>query len=131
MSFSLDSGSVAKGTRIRITIIVSSNRSLYNFCRKIIALPLLPAAVISDTFSRLCDEVTTNPILTQLSSYVQRTWMESSVWPVEAWNVYGQSVRTNNDCEGWHLRLNRKAQKHTLTFYLLVTLLYQEALEHC
>ena len=35
-----------------------------------------------------------------LMEYVRRTWLESDVWPVHSWSVYGRSVRTNNDVEG-------------------------------
>ena len=37
-------------------------------------------------------------------------------------------IRTNNDIEGWHHSLNRRANNHVhLPFYLLVELLHQEA----
>ncbi|KAH3715730.1 hypothetical protein DPMN_058442, partial [Dreissena polymorpha] len=38
-------------------------------------------------------------------------------------------VRTYNDVEGWHKRLNRRANKGNLSFYLLITLLFEEATE--
>ena len=38
------------------------------------------------------------------------------------------SVRTNNDVEGWHHRLHRRAAgQANLPFYMLVGLLFQEA----
>ena len=40
--------------------------------------------------------------------------MTNSVWTVDSWSVYGRSIRTNNDCEGWH---NRRAKKGNLPFY--------------
>ncbi|KAH3815169.1 hypothetical protein DPMN_143691 [Dreissena polymorpha] len=43
--------------------------------------------------------------------------------------LYGRSVRTNNDLEGWHNRLNHRAKKGNLSFYLLITLLLYEAKE--
>ena len=43
-----------------------------------------------------------------------------------AWSSYNQPVWTNNDVEGWHYRLNRKAQWAGINIYLLFTLLYQE-----
>ncbi|KAH3821264.1 hypothetical protein DPMN_123027 [Dreissena polymorpha] len=62
-----------------------------------------------------------------LQRYVDRTWLKSSVWGPENWSVFGRSVRTNNDCEGWHLKLNQHAKKANLPFYLLLTLLCEEA----
>ena len=41
--------------------------------------------------------------------------------------MFGQSIRTNNDTEGWHKRLNAKAKKARLPFYCLVELLYNES----
>ena len=39
-----------------------------------------------------------------------------------------QSVRTNNDVEGWHYGLHRRASGKTqLPLYLLISLLYKEA----
>ena len=42
--------------------------------------------------------------------YVSRTWINSVVWPPECWSVYYQSVRTNNDLEGWHNRPNSRCR---------------------
>ena len=39
-----------------------------------------------------------------------------------------KSIRTNNDMEGWHLGLNRRASgKSHLSLYLLIRLLHHEA----
>ncbi|XP_052229578.1 uncharacterized protein LOC127843804 [Dreissena polymorpha] len=62
-----------------------------------------------------------------LMEYVRRTWLESDVWPVHSWSVYGRSVRTNNDVEGWHRRLNHKANDSCPPFYLLAKFLNDEA----
>jgi len=43
------------------------------------------------------------------------------------WSVFGQSVRTNNDVEGWHRRLNGKTSHGQLNLYLLLRLLGGEA----
>jgi hypothetical protein len=53
--------------------------------------------------------------------------MTSTVWTVPTWSVFNQSIRTNNDVEGWHHKLNRKACKGNLQFYLLITLMFSEA----
>ncbi|KAH3830387.1 hypothetical protein DPMN_103651 [Dreissena polymorpha] len=53
------------------------------------------------------------------------------MWPIESWYVFDRSIRTNNDCEGWHHRLNRRAKKGNLPFYLLVQLLFEEAKMLC
>ncbi|KAH3748838.1 hypothetical protein DPMN_183294 [Dreissena polymorpha] len=35
----------------------------------------------------------------------------------------GQTVRTNNDVEGWHRRINTRAGRADLGFYMLVPLI--------
>ncbi|KAI8496913.1 hypothetical protein Bbelb_255680 [Branchiostoma belcheri] len=58
--------------------------------------------------------------------YMEREWLGNSVWSVEEWSVYFQPIRTNNDLEGYHTRLNKQAQ-HSLGLYMLVGLLSREA----
>jgi len=60
-------------------------------------------------------------------AYVENTWIQTSLWPPAVWSVFDVSVRTNNDCEGWHARLNRKAVTAQLPLYTLIDLLYCEA----
>ncbi|KAH3779123.1 hypothetical protein DPMN_180602 [Dreissena polymorpha] len=93
--------------------------------RKIFALPLLPTADIRPAFDKIREKGQSDP-----SSHTWRkTWMTNGVWAVENWSVYGRSVRTNNDVEGWHNPFNRRAKKGNLSFYLLITLLFEEATE--
>ena len=54
-------------------------------------------------------------------------YINNSTWKPASWTVYRQSVRTNNDVEGWHHRINRKAQKPNLQMYILIVLLQKEA----
>ncbi|KAH3706467.1 uncharacterized protein LOC127858973 [Dreissena polymorpha] len=90
------------------------------------SIPFLPAEHVEPAIMRL-KEKTTDERLADLLEYVDRTWLKSSVWGPENWSVFGRSVRTNNDCEGWHLKLNQHAKKANLPFYLLLTLLCEEA----
>ena len=43
--------------------------------------------------------------------------------------MFGRSVRTNNDVEVWHNRLNRRTKKGNLPFCCLLSLLYSDACE--
>ena len=54
--------------------------------------------------------VGSQPLL-NLLEYVNTTWIRSEIWPPKAWCVFNRSVRTNNDVEGWHYRLNLKAHR--------------------
>ena len=100
--------------------------STHRFIRKVLSLPFLPAEQITETFNTLKDTVDTEKI-TKLMDYINNTWINGSTWKPASWTVYRQSVRTNNDVEGWHHRINRKAQKPNLQMYILIILLHKEA----
>lgn len=91
------------------------------------ALPFLPSAEIPGMFARLEEKATTAPMQT-FATYIKNTWIESQVMPPASWSVFKEAVRTNNDIEGWHHGLNRRAEGKTqLPLYLLIHLLHQEA----
>ena len=95
-------------------------------CRKLLALPFLPAEHIAPAFDRL-ESRNENESLAALFTYIGDTWMRSSVWPPHRWTVYQDAVRTNNDVEGWHRRLNCQSRRGQQQFYMLADTLYQEA----
>ena len=91
------------------------------------ALPFLAEEDIRLQFQHLQQTANTAP-LRQFTDYVSSTWIESITWPPSSWSVFMQSVRTNNDVEGWHNGLHTRAQdKSQLLMYLLIDLLYKEA----
>jgi len=99
----------------------------HRLIRKLIALPFLPDNEIPAAFSQLRGTATTDA-LKKLVRYIKSTWIESSIFPPKVWSVYGQAVRTNNDLEGWHNVLNRRAGvKVHIPFYVLVQHLHKEA----
>ena len=98
---------------------------IHTLCKQLLALPFIPADHVRPVFEKLQERAVT-PKLQELTDYMNITWLESSMWPPQAWSVFGYSVRTNNDVEGWHHRLNAKAKKGNLPFYMLVQLLYNE-----
>ena len=87
------------------------------------ALPFLAEADIRQQFE--CLEQTANTAtLLEFMNYVSSTWIEGHTWPPSCWSDYMQSVRTNNDVEGWHHGLHSQAQgKSHLPIYLLIDLL--------
>jgi MULE transposase domain len=99
-----------------------SKRDIYKVCRQLMALPLLPADVITAEFNNIAQCATTPP-LDKLVDCVSRTWICNFLWLPTAWSAYRLPVRMNNDVEGWHYRLNQKARKRHLNLYLLVSLL--------
>ena len=53
--------------------------------------------------------------------------MKHSVWSVESWCVFKRNIRTSNDCEGWHRRLNNLAPGQAgLNMYFLIQILFRE-----
>ena len=66
------------------------------------------------------------PNLQVVTNYARETWITGQ-FPPETWCVYQRIVRTNNDVEGWHNRLNTKPERGNLPIYLLVQLLHVEA----
>jgi len=94
-------------------------------CRQTMSLPFLPADVIPAAFAEL--KAGDNVLLQKHLDYVRTTWIESTQWQPSTWSVFRQPVRTNNDCEGWHYRLNAKAKHGRLNLYQLVQLLSTEA----
>lgn len=97
----------------------------FKYIRRLMALPLLPAEHIQPVFSKLEKKAETDA-LKELVGYLSTTWIESTIWPPSHWSVFGQSVRTNNDVEGWHQRLDSKGRAK-MNFYILLDLLHQEA----
>lgn len=71
----------------------------HKLIRKLLALPLLPAEHVTHAFEALRRKAGDGK-LQELFDYVEGNWIDGSVWTPQDWSVYGQSVRTNNDCEG-------------------------------
>ena len=74
---------------------------LHSFVRQVLALQFLPSAHIRQAVQMLEMKATTHATQT-LIGYLRRQWLDNPVFPAEAWSVYRQKVRTNNDVEGKH-----------------------------
>ncbi|KAJ8313849.1 hypothetical protein KUTeg_008410 [Tegillarca granosa] len=99
---------------------------MYKYIRQLLCLPFLPSAHIQQTFNML-KERANSAKLNRLVNYIQRQWMQNTVSTIPSWCLFGQTIRANNDVEGWHHRLNAKATEAGLGFYRLVPLLRREA----
>lgn len=105
----------------------SEDDAVYKYIRKLMALPFLPHRQISRMFLRLEVQAQTEP-LQNLVAYIRRKWIESTVFLPKNWSVHQQAIRTNNDIEGWHNALNRRAGGQSgLSMYSLIELLEREA----
>ena len=104
-----------------------NDRGTYLFIGKVMALPFLLATEIPAMYAQLQANAST-PRLQQFMEYIETIWINNTTWPPSTWSVYMKAIRTNNDIEGWHLGLNRRASgKSQLPFYLLVDLLHSKA----
>ena len=107
------------------------NIQCHSVVRKLLALPLLPHEHMLPAYRLIETGVSvalnSPPAILSLTSYVEATWLSSTVWPVATITVYKEHVRTNNDVKGWHRRLNHQARRASLPFYVMIRLLYAEA----
>ena len=62
------------------------------------------------------------PGVHQFFDYVTDTWIDSdSLFPKKLWNYYCfQGLRTNNELEGWHRRLNSNIGTTNHNWYLVL-----------
>ena len=105
----------------------NNDRGTYQYHRQIMALAFLPEDEIEPMFEHLKAQAATDQ-LRQFVEYVSQTWIHNQTWPLSSWSVYMMAIRSNNDIEGWHHGLHRRASgKWHMPFYMLRDLLHQEA----
>ena len=90
--------------------------------RQLMALAFLPIAIVRLTFSNL--EAQSDPLLQPLFQYFRQQWLTAV--PTRLWNVSGEDIRTNNDCEGWHVRFNNAINKHHPNIWKFLACLLNE-----
>ena len=91
------------------------------------ALPFFAHHEIRPMFVCPSIQAETQP-LPNLIEYIPEQWIDSNIFLPREWSVFKQPIRTNNDLDGLHNALNRRAcGKCRLEFYLLIQLLHREA----
>lgn len=101
---------------------------VYDFISQLFALPYLPKRHIRPAFETLQERSQLCEPTRELTDYLSQTWLHNTVWSVGNWCAFRRLVRTNNDVEGWHRRINTSANKHNISIYLLIPLLHKEAM---
>ncbi|KAG0711034.1 hypothetical protein GWK47_021558 [Chionoecetes opilio] len=96
-----------------------------------IATAHIPTSHINNAFNQLkdrCPQVQTAQAqkLHKLLNYLEKTWITSASCPPSTWSTYKRVVRTNNEVEGWHHRLNHNSPTKRMNLYLLINTLYDE-----
>lgn len=64
------------------------NQQTRTLCRELLSLNLLPAEKIEKRFNAIVDEVSNmreNALLKNFCNYIERTWITSTVWPLQSW----------------------------------------------
>lgn len=98
-----------------------------SYIKELLALCYIPAEHIKQSFEKLASRAQlADPKIQELIAYIRSTWIDGNMWSPNTWSVFNMSVRTNNDVEGWHRRLNTRgrANEH---LYKLIDLLHTEA----
>lgn len=106
----------------------STRTSIRQTIRRLMALCYLPGSAIPGIFHKL-KEQNQDPELDAFFIYLEKNWITSRMFPPKNWSVYKTAIRTNNDAEGYHNRLNRRGREN-MSIYLLIPFLFSEA-EFC
>ncbi|KAK3086339.1 hypothetical protein FSP39_017052 [Pinctada imbricata] len=125
-SFHWGQAVMRKVANLGLKTTYNQRKTTYHSIRQLLSLPYLPADHIVPAFNSLKMSATTQP-LKDLMTYLENTWLSSSVWSVRQWSVFRLPVRTNNDTEGWHRRFASRTGATNLQFYRLVPELKKEA----
>lgn len=107
-----------------LAVPYTRDHGTHTFLRKVMALPFLPSEHITPAFHILEGQAT--PPLQPFMEYVSRTWVRNNVWTPASLSVFQRPIRTNNDVEGYHRRLNHSGRPG-MKLYILVPLLHREA----
>ena len=92
---------------------------------KMMALPLLPYNHIRVAYDKLARSISPDDVLlVQFNNYMERQWMSSTVHPLSSISVFKLSIRTNNDCEGYHNRLKCMSREGIYILYIIYIYIY-------
>ena len=78
------------------------------------ALHVLPHEHIEPVFDIL--SASAPLIFAPFLQYIKKQWISGDVFTVRNLSVFQMTIRTNNDVEGYHYRINAKAHKCKYTF---------------
>ena len=93
--------------KIGLTADYSNCERTIKIVRHLMTLPMLPSTHIKEVYDDLIKTIPDNlPLLKLFGEYVGKQWMNSSTFTLSSLSVYGLDVRTNNDQEGYHSKIN-------------------------
>ena len=77
--------------------------------RMYMALPVLPHEHIEPVFEIL--SASAPPMFAPFIQYIRNQWILGAVFTIRDLSIFQMTVRTKNDVEGYHYRINAKAHK--------------------
>ncbi|CAF2972812.1 unnamed protein product [Rotaria sp. Silwood2] len=112
--------------RVGLSTTYNNDDDIKKYCRKLMALPLIPEALIEDTYDELIATMpsTLKDTLKDLLQYFQEQWLNKV--PIFQWCVHGLNIRTNNNAEAFHSRFNRRVQINHPNIWSFIKLLQGE-----
>lgn len=94
------------------------------------ALPHLPSEHIPKAYDQLKLRAPLGEHMKpmrELLAYFEKNWIYNTKTPPSSWSTYKRFIRTNNDVEGWHRKLNSDLDADHPNMYLLLERLVAEA----
>ncbi|CAF1379461.1 unnamed protein product [Rotaria magnacalcarata] len=130
--------------RVGLSTAYNNDDDIKKYCRQLMALPLIPEAIIEDTYDELIATIpsTLKETLKDLLQYFQEQWLNKV--SISQWCVHGLNIRTNNNAEGdlflllnsefylvilhlaFHSRFNRRVQINHPNIWSFIKLLQGE-----
>ena len=115
-----------KVQELGLHVAYTNDEKTHKFICKLLSLPYLPAEHINTIFTSLHHEAATEPLQEAYDLHIFHLASKYHLVTASR-SVFGHYTWTNNDVEGWHFRMNEKAKKGQLPFYMLICLLFEEA----
>ena len=106
------------------------NVDIRSFIRKLFALPLLPARDMRVAFQALkanASIISEHENLPKLMQYMENQWFRNPTVRPQEICQYRRLVRTNNDVEGYHRRLNIRIENTHPPLYQLLEVIWGES----
>lgn len=94
--------------------------------RRAAILPLTPMAEMENVWMEAINNCPQTPKCIAFADYVTENWIEGS-WRRTTWNHFDtEKLRTNNNVEGWHHRINVLAKKGHPNIFEFLTMIRNE-----
>ncbi len=101
------------------------NQETRSICRKLLSLNLMPAEKIPSLFYVIMSNAT--GLLRRFCLYIEKTWINHSVWPPSAWSMFMQLRRNNNNAEGCHNHLKKLVGTSSPNFFKFLFLIHSDS----